>query len=210
MLAVLVVDRVALRERPDAALAYTFAEQTRELDAVVSRLRLGAVVPIAHDGSGPAGINWSLAHRDQVAALVLLNTFYGVMPTTNAPQAIRIFSQPEFAPLASAIAADRAQTRWLFFWQVGRFMSDPTTRATVLHRLWPNHLRRSRSLPDDLAVTCLDRLPQRYLEGCTAVGAMAAHAHRDDPASIAFAHLEGLCVEVGEDGEQSTPPFSDT
>lgn len=62
MLAVLVVDRVALRERPDAALAYTFAEQTRELDAVVSRLRLGAVVPIAHDGSGPAGINWSLAH----------------------------------------------------------------------------------------------------------------------------------------------------
>ena len=145
---------------------YTFAEQGHELDAVVRSLHLGAVVPVAHDGSGPAGIDWSLAHRDRVAALVLLNTFYSVMPTTNAPQAIRIFSQPEFRPLVHAIAGDRAETRWLFFWQVGRFMSDPRVRATMLRRLWPNFIRSFpafRSLNRDLIPTVTantDRTPE--------------------------------------------------
>src|SRR3954469_6188616 len=59
---------------------YTFAEQQRELDAVVRALRLGSVVPVAHDASGPAAINWALDHRTRVASLVLLNTFYSPMP----------------------------------------------------------------------------------------------------------------------------------
>jgi haloalkane dehalogenase len=116
---------------------YTFAEQERELQAVVSRLDLGRVVAVAHDASGPGAINWALAHRDNVAALVLLNTFYSLMPTINAPEAIRIYSQPEFAPLARAIAGNRRIERWLYFWQVGRFMSDPRVRAHMLRELWP-------------------------------------------------------------------------
>ncbi len=123
---------------------YTFAEQQAELDAVVRQLNLKSVVPVAHDGSGPAGINWSIAHPNQVAALVLLNTFYSVMPTTNAPEAIRIYSQPEFRPLAEAIAANQPINHWLFNWQVGRFMSDPRIRGRMLKLLWPNFVR---SLP---------------------------------------------------------------
>jgi pimeloyl-ACP methyl ester carboxylesterase len=116
---------------------YTFAEQEAELDAVVRGLRLGPIVPVVHDASGPAGINWALAHRRQVAALVLLNTFYSAMPTTNPPEAIRIFSDPAFRQLAQAIAANQQISRWLYFWQVGRFMSDPKVRARMLSELWP-------------------------------------------------------------------------
>jgi haloalkane dehalogenase len=123
---------------------YTFAEQEAELDAIVSQLRLGSVVPVAHDASGPAAINWSLDHRDSVAALVLLNTFYSPMPTTNPPEAIRIFSDPEFRSLAEAIVANPRINRWLFHWQVGRFMSNPAVRAKTLAKLWPQ-FRRSQA-----------------------------------------------------------------
>jgi haloalkane dehalogenase len=72
-----------------------------------------------------------------VSALVLLNTFYNPMPTTNPPQAIRIYSEPAFSDLAAAIAANRRVNRWLFFWQVGRFISSPRVRAALLRELWP-------------------------------------------------------------------------
>src|SRR5215217_7742140 len=103
---------------------YTFDEQERELDAVVRSLRLGSIVPVAHDASGPPAINWSLTHRDQVAGLVLLNTFYSAMPTTNAPEAIRLFSEPAQRALADAIGHNVRVNRWLFHWQVGKFMSS--------------------------------------------------------------------------------------
>lgn len=116
---------------------YTFAEQEAELQAVVSGLHLQQIVPVVHDASGPAGINWALDHPDGVATLVVLNTFYSLMPTISAPEAIRIYSQPEFAPLARAIAGDERINKWLYFWQVGRFMSDPQVRARTLRTLWP-------------------------------------------------------------------------
>jgi haloalkane dehalogenase len=119
---------------------YTFAEQEAELEAVVSQLHLASVVPVAHDASGPAAINWSLAHASQVAALVLLNTFYNPMPTTNPPEAIRIFSEPAFDELARAVATDQRISRWLFYWQVGRFMSSPKIRSAMLRELWPEFL----------------------------------------------------------------------
>jgi haloalkane dehalogenase len=116
--------------------SYTFDEQERELDAVVRSLRLGSIVPVAHDGSGPPAINWSLGHRDQVAGLVLLNTFYSAMPTTNPPEAIRLFSDPAYNALTEAIGRNEQVNRWLFHWQVGKFMSSPVTRKRVLSVLW--------------------------------------------------------------------------
>jgi pimeloyl-ACP methyl ester carboxylesterase len=120
---------------------YTFAEQEREIDAVVRGLGLSSIVPVVHDASGPGGINWALDNPSRTAALVLLNTFYSPMPTTNPPEAIRIFSDPAFADLSRAILADRRTSRWLYFWQVGRFMSDPKVRATFLRKLWPAFVR---------------------------------------------------------------------
>jgi pimeloyl-ACP methyl ester carboxylesterase len=82
---------------------YTFTEQEAELDDVVQTLRLRRLIPVVHDASGPAGINWSLSHPGQVAALVLLNTFYSAMPTTNPPEVIRLFSDPSFGGHEHAI-----------------------------------------------------------------------------------------------------------
>lgn len=115
---------------------YTFAEQEAELDAIVRGLKLDKVVPVAHDASGPAAVNWSLAHRDRVAALILLNTFYGVTPTVRAPEAIRIFSEPEFKSLADGIVGDPVASKFLFYWQVGRFISNARVRKELLGTLW--------------------------------------------------------------------------
>ena len=49
-----------------------------------------------------------------------------------------------------------------------------------------------------LAVTRLDRLPQRHVEGRTAIAAVAAHAHRHNPGIAAeIANVENLGAVVG-------------
>jgi hypothetical protein len=49
---------------------------------------------VAHDASGPPAIDWALDNADQIAAFVLLNTYYCERPTLRAPEAIRLFSTP--------------------------------------------------------------------------------------------------------------------
>ena len=61
--------------------AYTSKNQVLDLDAVIKQRKLGQLVLVAHDASGPPAIDWALEHSDQVAALVLLNTYYCEMPT---------------------------------------------------------------------------------------------------------------------------------
>jgi pimeloyl-ACP methyl ester carboxylesterase len=47
-----------------------------DVDAVIKQLKLTQLVLVAHDASGPPAIDWALAHPEQVAGLVLLNTYY--------------------------------------------------------------------------------------------------------------------------------------
>ena len=58
-----------------ASYPYSLDALERDLQAVVDGLGLGTIVPVAHDASGPAAINWALRHVEQTAALVLLNTY---------------------------------------------------------------------------------------------------------------------------------------
>src|SRR5215468_11867133 len=74
-------------EKPDG-YPYTFENLEGDLDAVIAQLALSRVVLVAHDASGPPTINWALDHPERVAALVLLNTFYGLTPSTSPPEAI--------------------------------------------------------------------------------------------------------------------------
>jgi alpha/beta hydrolase fold len=53
---------------------YTTDNQVGDLDAVLTQLKLGPVVLVAHDASGPPAIDWALAHPERVEGLVLLNT----------------------------------------------------------------------------------------------------------------------------------------
>src|SRR5262249_31660223 len=73
---------------------YDHHSLTQDLDAVIRHFNLAEVVLVAHDASGPAVIDWSLDHQGQIAGVVLLNTYYHVMPTLRAPDAIFLFSRP--------------------------------------------------------------------------------------------------------------------
>jgi len=146
---------------------YTFENLKGDLDAVIAQLDLGQVVLVAHDASGPPAINWALEHPDRIAALVLLNTFYGLTPTTNPPEAIAIFgdllelrSAPlvrpaapfTFARLSSAIAESPQMSRWLYFWQVGGFMRDESVRRQFVRKLWSRFGRSPSSIPAFIAL----------------------------------------------------------
>src|SRR5262245_39535331 len=137
-------------EKPDG-YPYTFENLAGDLDAVIAQLGLSRVVLVAHDASGPPAINWALEHRERIAALVLLNTFYGLTAATSPPEAIAIFGDLlelrsaallpprapfSFAQLSQAIAESPQMRRWLYFWQVGRFIRDETVRRSFVRKLW--------------------------------------------------------------------------
>jgi haloalkane dehalogenase len=152
-------------DKPDGP--YTFDNLKGDLDAVITQLDLARVVLVAHDASGPPAINWALEHPDRIAALVLLNTFYGLTPMTNPPEAIAIFGDllelrsaalvPPAAPftfarLSRAIAESRQMNRWLYFWQVGGFMRDEPVRRQFVRKLWSRFGGSPSSIPAFVAL----------------------------------------------------------
>jgi haloalkane dehalogenase len=144
-----------------AGYPYTATNQTGDLDAVVGQLALGRVVLVAHDSSGPPAIDWALAHPERIAALVLLNTYYGWTRTLRRPQAIFLYSTPVLRSLAR-LAASRfeALDRALYRWQVGRFINDPAARDELVPLLY-SQFRPARpafwSLNNDLLGTVISR-----------------------------------------------------
>jgi haloalkane dehalogenase len=153
-------------DKPDG-YPYTFENLEGDLDAVIAQLQLSRVVLVGHDASGPPAINWALAHPDRIAALVLLNTFYGLTPTLTPPEAIAIFAdlvelrsaplvRPEapfsFARLSRAIAESRQMNRWLYFFQVGGFMRDEPVRRQFLRKLWARFGGSPSSIPAFVAL----------------------------------------------------------
>lgn len=117
---------------------YTFANLTGDLDAVVQGLGLDRVVLVAHDASGPPGVNWALDHADRVAAVVALNTFYSLLPGAppNPPEAIRLFSTPEFQRLTDHFAKSPREFRWLYDFQVGGFIRNAEVRKKFVPLLY--------------------------------------------------------------------------
>jgi haloalkane dehalogenase len=109
---------------------YSFENQKGDLDAVVSGLKLDRVVLVVHDASGPPGINWAVEHPQQVAAIIALNTFYSLVPDTppNPPEAIRLFSDPNFQRLTDHFAKSPREFRWLYDFQVGGFIRNEDVR----------------------------------------------------------------------------------
>jgi pimeloyl-ACP methyl ester carboxylesterase len=137
---------------------YTAANQTGDIDAVITRLGLDKVVLVAHDSSGPPAIDWALEHPERVAALVLLNTYYGWMPRLRAPEAITLYATPILRNLARPAMHRFAKLdRRLYFWQVGRFIRDEAVRRELLPQYYarfrsarPAFLRLNADLPRTL------------------------------------------------------------
>lgn len=114
--------------------AYTAANQEGELHAVIEQLGLRQVVLVAHDASGPPAIDWALARPEQVAGLVLLNTYYCKMPTLRPPEAIFLFSTPFVRVIARFVSQlfGNLIFRKMFWWQVGKFFRDAEVRNEFL------------------------------------------------------------------------------
>jgi haloalkane dehalogenase len=101
---------------------YSFKQQLGDLEAVVDTLGLGKFVPVAHDASGPAAINFAIEHPDRVDSVCMLNSAYGDAPTIHWPEMIELFATKSLAALAGAIAQSPEQFGWLLDWQKQRFL----------------------------------------------------------------------------------------
>jgi haloalkane dehalogenase len=140
---------------------YTATNQTGDLDAVISQLGLDQVTIVVHDASGPPGIDWALEHPDRVSALILLNTYYCLMPTLRPPEAIALYSTPLLRNLGRGVARawDRFD-RGLYTWQVGRFITDAPARQALVPPLY-QAFRTARpafwALNNDLLGTLVSR-----------------------------------------------------
>lgn len=119
-----------------AGRAYTADSQTRDVAAVMDYFQLEQAVLVVHDASGPPGIDWAITHPDRVARLVLLNTYYSLMPTLHAPEAITLYSTPQLRPIADTVAASNDLNKDLYFWQVGSFIKDDKLRADLVPQFW--------------------------------------------------------------------------
>ena len=118
--------------------SYTAANQLGELDAVIQQLASAEVVVVAHDASGPSAMNWALSHPGQVDGLVLLNTYYCMMPALRPPEAIFLFSTPLIRSIARPVSQmfNNLIFRKIFWWQVGRSFSDQKARDEFLPLLY--------------------------------------------------------------------------
>jgi haloalkane dehalogenase len=137
-----------------AGYDYTFENQQGDLDAVIQGLGLDHVVLVVHDASGPAGINWAVEHPQQVAAIVALNTFYSLLEGAppNPPEAIRLFSDPNFQRLTDHFAESPREFRWLYDFQVGGFIRTDAVREKFVPLLYRQFEARPSTLEAFLAL----------------------------------------------------------
>jgi len=104
-----------------AGAAYSFLQQLGDLEAVVDALGIDTIVPVAHDSSGPAAINFTLAHQDRVDSLCILNSGYDDAICILWPEMVELFATKSLNALSGAIAQSPQQFGWLLGWQKEKF-----------------------------------------------------------------------------------------
>lgn len=115
-----------------AGAVYSFRQQLGDLEAVVESLGLGKIIPVAHDSSGMASLNYALAHPAAVESVIMLNSAYSEDSTTVWPEMITLFATASMQSLALAIAQSAEQFGWLLKWQQQKFV-DPMPEAQKPH-----------------------------------------------------------------------------
>jgi len=118
-------------DKPSGA-RYSFKQQLGDLETVVENLKLDAVVPVAHDSSGMAALNFTIKHRSKVDSVIMLNSAYCEDATVLWPEMITLFATPSMKALALAIGQSPEQFGWLLRWQQKQF-ADPLPIAQKSH-----------------------------------------------------------------------------
>lgn len=133
-----------------ADATYSFEQQVGDLLAVVQALDLGRIVPVAHDSSGPAAVNFALDYPQHVSALCSLNALYGDAPTLKLPELIELFATPSLRALTSAILQSPEQFGWVLNFQRSQFQQhlpedQKAHYAAFLGPLIDNNFRQTPS-----------------------------------------------------------------
>jgi pimeloyl-ACP methyl ester carboxylesterase len=115
-----------------AGAAYSFEQQLGDLEAVVEGLGLEKIVPVAHDSSGMATLNYALTHPVGVDSVIMLNSAYSEDSTALWPEMITLFATRSMQALAIAIAQSPEQFGWLLKWQQKQFQ-DPLPEGQKPH-----------------------------------------------------------------------------
>lgn len=110
-------------EKPAGAI-YSFAQQLGDLKAVVDHLGLERIVPVAHDASGAAAINFAIDHPERTESLVILNAAFAHAPTVKWPELIELFATRNLQALSGAIAQDPKMFAWIVNFQRERFKAS--------------------------------------------------------------------------------------
>jgi pimeloyl-ACP methyl ester carboxylesterase len=114
-------------EKP-AGATYSFKQQLGDLETVVEALDLGKIVPVAHDASGPAAINFAIEHPDHVDSVCMLNSVYADATSVQWPEMIELFAAKNLNALSGAIARSPEQLGWLLNWQKQQFQNALTDK----------------------------------------------------------------------------------
>jgi pimeloyl-ACP methyl ester carboxylesterase len=104
--------------------AYSFEQQLADLHAIVDELSLNKIVPVAHDSSGPAAVNFSIQYPDRVDSLCILNAAYAQAPTMRWPEFIELFATENLQALTRAILQSPEQFTWLLNFQRQKFQES--------------------------------------------------------------------------------------
>jgi haloalkane dehalogenase len=109
-------------DKPSGA-TYSFNQQLGDLEAVVEVLALDKIVPVAHDSSGLAAINFAIEHPDRIDSVIMLNSAYAEDSGVLWPEMITLFATKSLHELAMAIAQTPEQFGWLLSWQQRKFLA---------------------------------------------------------------------------------------
>ncbi|MGI4870880.1 MAG: alpha/beta fold hydrolase [Janthinobacterium lividum] len=107
-------------EKP-AHATYSFAQQIGDLRAVIGALNLGKIIPVGHDSSGMAAINFALDYPAQVASLCILNCIYAQTSTLRYPEFIELFANRNFKAFTQALMQSPEQFGWVLNFQRTQF-----------------------------------------------------------------------------------------
>ena len=133
-----------------AGATYSFKQQLGDLQAVVETLSLDKVVPVGHDSSGPAAINFAIEHPDRVDSVCMLNSVYAEAPTVRYPEFIELFATTNLKALTGAILQSPEQFAWVLNFQRKQFQealseSQKAYYASFLGPIIDNNFRKQPS-----------------------------------------------------------------
>jgi haloalkane dehalogenase len=104
-----------------AGAHYSFEQQLGDLETLADTLDLNRIVPVAHDSSGMAALNYTLARRERVDSVIMLNSAYSEDSTVLWPEMITLFATGNLHALGMAFAQSPEQFAWLLRWQQEQF-----------------------------------------------------------------------------------------